>query len=228
MPISPDVHVEELKQEWQLFVGDTTRQQARLRAAAGLRVRRVLDVGCGAGQDLIPFAETGADCVGVDISPESGALARGLVGAQYPHLPIRLATSAAEHLPFEGDAFDVVICRVAIPYTDNRAAIREMARVLRPGGVLLLKIHHLNYYLRKAVDGVRQRWPQYSIHALRVLLTGLVYHVTGRQPRGGILIRETFLTEWLLRRELRAAGLAMRGELADSNPLTRSYRIVKA
>lgn len=228
MPVSPDAHGEELRQEWLLFAGDRTRQQEPLRAVAGRRVRRVLDVGCGAGQDLIPFASTGVECVGVDVSHDSGVLARTLFTVHYPRLSVSLATAAAEHLPFGPETFDVAICRVAIPYTNNRAAIGEMARVLRPGGVLLLKIHHLRYYLHKAADGVRQRWPRYSIHALRVMITGLIYHVTGRQPAGGLLIRETFLTEWLLRKELRAVGLSIQSELADSNPLTRSYRIVKA
>jgi SAM-dependent methyltransferase len=140
---------------------------------------------------------------------------------------VHFATSGAEHLPFTDGSFDVILCRVALPYTDNRQALREMARVLRPGGVLLLKTHHPKYYLHKAVEGIRRRSPLFSIHALRVLLTGAIYHASGKQPQGGLLLRETFQTEWLLGRELPPIGLALGEELPDSNPLTRSYRVTR-
>jgi SAM-dependent methyltransferase len=193
----------------------------------GLSPRDVLDVGCGGGQDLIPFAKRGANCVGIDIAAESGRFARRLFQTYYDGMPVHFATSGAEHLPFADASFDVVLCRVALPYTDNRQALSEMARVLRPGGVLLLKTHHPKYYAHKALDGIRRRSPLFSIHALRVLLTGAIYHLSGRQPAGGVLLRETFQTEWLLKRELQPIGLTLGEELRDSNPLTRSYRVTK-
>ena len=144
-----------------------------------------------------------------------------------PGVPVRFITSAAEQLPFTAGAFDVVLCRVSIPYTDNRAALAEMARVLRPGGILLLKTHHLRFYTRKFVDGVRRRSPLFSLHAVRVLVSGAIFHLTGRQPAGGLLLRESFMTERRLRKELDRLGLGIDGELADSNPFTPSYRVVK-
>jgi SAM-dependent methyltransferase len=153
--------------------------------------------------------------------------AKRLFGDHYPGIAVTFVTSGAEQLPFADASFDVVLCRVAIPYTRNRQAITEMSRVLRPRGVLLLKTHQLRYYTRKVLDGIRNRSPLFSIHALRVLLTGVIYHVTGAQPAGGLLLRETFQSRWMLRRELRRSGLVLRGELPDSNPLTRSYRIEK-
>lgn len=227
MSAASAAYEEYLRDEWLIFSGDLSRQHAALRAAEGTTVERVLDVGCGGGQDLIPFAAAGATCIGVDIAHESAIFAGRLFSNHYPGMRVRFATSGAEHLPFGNGSFDLVLCRVAIPYTDNRRALGEMSRVLRPGGILLLKTHHLRYYLRKALDGVRQRSPLFSIHALRVLLTGAIYHLTGWQPSGGLLLRETFQTEWLLHRELRRAGLSIEAELPDSNPLTRSYRIVK-
>lgn len=216
-----------LKDEWLLFAGDVARQQEALRATEGVEVRRVLDVGCGGGQDMIPFAAAGASCVGIDISHESGVFGRTLFAAHYPNIPVHFATSTAEHLPFPSDHFDALVCRVAIPYTDNRVAIREMARVLRPGGVLLLKTHHFWYYVDKAKKAIRARSLLSLVHSLRVMLTGAIYHLTGWQPSGGLLLRETFLTEGMLRKELRSAGLAVDAELADSTPIVRSYRIAK-
>ena len=149
---------------------------------------------------MIPFASAGAMCAGIDISHESGILGTELFRKYYPGLAVCFATSPAEYLPFATGAFDVVLCRVAIPYTDNRQAISEIARVLRPGGILLLKIHHLRYYARKFADGIRRRSPLFSIHALRVLLSGAIYHAAGWQPVGGLLLRESFQTEWLLKK----------------------------
>lgn len=216
-----------LQREWLLFANDPARQAEAIRGGEGVECRRVLDVGTGAGQEMIPFAAHGVACVGIDISLTSGAFGRRLFARHYPELPAHFATATAEHLPFRDGAFDLVLCRVTIPYTDNRAAFAEMSRVLRPGGILLLKTHHLRYYTHKFVDGIRNRNPLFSVHALRVILSGTIFHVTGRQPSPGILLRESFLTEGRLRKELTRAGLAIAGTLPDSNPLTPSYRVVK-
>ena len=216
-----------LDAEWLLFTSDQSRQQAPLDATAGLEIHRVLDVGCGGGQDMIPFARQGATCTGVDLAPESGVLGRRLLARHAPGMPIRFVTSSAEYLPFTAGAFDVVVCRVVIPYTDNRRALGEMSRVLRPGGILLLKTHNLPYYTRKFVDGIKRGSPLFSVHAARVLLSGGIFYLTGRQPRGGLLLRESFLTEGLLRRLLAGERLSIEAELPDSNALAKSYRIVK-
>jgi ubiquinone/menaquinone biosynthesis C-methylase UbiE len=216
-----------LADEWLIFARDPERRQRTLRAIGGLQVGRALDVGCGGGQDLIPFADSGSRAVGIDISPETAGWAHERFSRLLPALPVAFAAGAAESLPLASGSFDLVLCRVTIPYTDNRAAIREMARVLRPGGVLLLRTHRPRYYIRKFVDGIRQRSPRFSIHALRVLVSGLVYRLTGRQPTGGLLLRETFLTTAMLQRELEPAGLRIDAELEDSIPLAGSYRIRK-
>ncbi|MBA2303519.1 MAG: class I SAM-dependent methyltransferase, partial [Acidobacteria bacterium] len=196
--------------------------QAPLSATERIEIRRVLDVGCGGGQDMIPFASTGATCVGIDVAHGSGIFGMGLFARHSPDLPVRFITANAETLPFAPGVFDVVLCRVVIPYTDNRAALAEMARVLRPGGILLLKTHNLPYYTRKFLDGIKRRSPLFAIHVARVLLSGTIFLLTGRQPSGGLLLRESFLTDGLLRRMLGRAGLAVEAEMPDSNPLTRS------
>jgi SAM-dependent methyltransferase len=216
-----------MREEWLLFAADTARQTESSRVMDDIDVRRVLDVGCGGGQEMIPFVTRGAACVGIDITHASGVGGGRMFAEHFPNRPARFATSAAEHLPFGNGVFDVVLCRVSIPYTDNRAALTEIARVLRPGGILLLKTHHLRFYTRKFAEGVRQRSPLFSVHALRVLLSGAIFHLTGRQPSGGLLLRESFMTERLLEKELGRLGLRIDRELADSNPFTPSYRIVK-
>ena len=219
---------EYLAQEWQLFAADPVRRRETRRAVADVDVRAVLDVGCGGGQDLIPFADERRRCVGIDVAQASGAWARRQFSTTSPGIQVAFLTAAAEHLPFADNTFDVVLCRVALPYTDNRRALTEIGRVLRPGGALLLKTHTVHYYVRKCFDGIRRRSPLFSIHALRVLLSGALYHLSGHQPTGGLLLRESFQSEWLLKRELARGGMRIAGELVDSNPLTRSYRIDKS
>jgi SAM-dependent methyltransferase len=214
--------------EWEMFVRDEGRGRASLDAVAGLEVRRVLDVGCGAGQELLPFAtQLGAACVGVDVTPEAGRAGRELYAAHAPSASVHFARAAAESLPFAEGAFDVVVCRLALPYTDNARCLSELARVLRRGGALLLKIHHARYYTRKLRAGLRAGQLPSALHAGRVLAAGLVYSLTGRQPRTRLPSRETFQTVRLLRRELARRGLEIRRELRDSNPLTPSFLIIR-
>jgi SAM-dependent methyltransferase len=215
-----------LQDEWRLFTGDPRRQQQSLTGAGSLDIQRLLDVGCGGGQEMIPFCRLGAACIGLDVLPASARFGRDMFRTYYPGAPVQFATAMAEQLPFADDTFDVVLCRVAIPYTDNRRALAEIGRVLRPGGALLLKTHHARYYVQKFLDGIRMGSPLYSLHALRVLVSGLIFQVSGRQPAGRrVLLRETYLTTAMLHHELRLAGLKVEAALPDSNRLTPSYRI---
>lgn len=214
--------------EWEMFVADEARARESLEAVAGLEARRVLDVGCGAGQELLPFAsQAGSVCVGADVTPEAGVAGRELFAARATAGRVAFVRAAAEALPFASGFFDVVICRLALPYTDNARALSELARVLRPGGALLLKIHHARFYLHDLGAALRAGDALAALYNARVLAAGLVYLLTGRQPRTRLPSSETFQTLSLLRRELARHGLEIRRELRDSNPRTPSFLIVK-
>src|SRR3990167_3687748 len=116
-------------------------------------------------------------------------------------------------LPFRAQLFDVVICRIALPYMDNRRALGEMARVLRPGGILLLKIHHARFYLHELWRTLRSLRLRAVIHDLRVLVAGTLYHIFRKQPRNILSGGETFQTRWLLECELKRCGLSITGEM---------------
>ena len=223
-----DEYDQYLRTEWESFAGDPARAGHTLAEGADLDGARVLDVGCGAGQELLPFVgDRRALAVGVDVAPTVGRLGRELFAARMPEARVIFMRAAAEALPFASGSFDVVICRLAIPYTHNARALAEMARVLRPGGTLLLKIHHLRFYMNKFSQGLRARDILSMIHASRVMVAGGLYHVLGRQVRVRLISAETFLSERLLRRELGKVGLTIRRETADSNPLTPSFNIIK-
>ncbi|HET8550078.1 MAG TPA: class I SAM-dependent methyltransferase [Bryobacteraceae bacterium] len=208
-------------EEWNRFTSDPARPEATLDAASGLDVSRVLDIGCGAGQEMLPFIERGAAGIGLDPAPETGSMRRLLP----EHRSVTFVRGMAEHLPFAEASFDIIICRVALPYMNNKRALGEMARTLRSRGRLLLKIHAAPYYTHKFGEGIRRRDPLFSIHAARVLAEGILYHLIGRQLR--VLSGETFQSERLLGRELQPLGLRITGHMRDTNPLTPSFIIEK-
>jgi SAM-dependent methyltransferase len=97
------------------------------------RGKRVLDVGCGAGIDLMRFARGGAIVVGVDLCSSAVGLARANFAQQRLHADLREADG--EQLPFPDDTFDFVFAHGVVQYTPNaRALVEECRRVLKPGG----------------------------------------------------------------------------------------------
>jgi hypothetical protein len=111
---------------------------------------------------------------------------------------------------------------------ENDRALAEMARVIRSGGILFLKIHHAAYYLRKMKEGLLSRDALSIIHSARVLLAGSIYFTTNVQPRTRLTGGETFQTKGLLRRKLLRFGMVIQNELPDSNSTTPSFVIRKS
>jgi ubiquinone/menaquinone biosynthesis C-methylase UbiE len=108
---------------------------ARLVNAAGVDPGdRVLDVGCGTGNAALTARRSGADVVGLDLSPRMLDLAReGATLAGYRDL--QWVEGDAEGLPFGDGAFDAVISNFGHVFApDSPAAGRELCRVARPGG----------------------------------------------------------------------------------------------
>ncbi len=66
-----DDYDEYVRPEWALFAREPARAAAAREAAAGLTIARVLDIGCGAGQELRPFVQDGRTLgVGLDVSSQ--------------------------------------------------------------------------------------------------------------------------------------------------------------
>lgn len=100
----------------------------------------VLDVGCGTGVNLLEaarwFAPTRQLC-GIDLSP--GMVAVASAKARALGVPASFVVGDAERLPYDDGQFDLVICNSVLHwFRDRGAALREMHRVLRPGGQVLL------------------------------------------------------------------------------------------
>ena len=103
--------------------------EAVLHAAGAGPGTRLLDVGCGTGLTLVLAQQRGAIPAGLDISP-------GLLGIARERLPAAvLREGDMEFLPFDDDSFDAVTGVNAFQFAgDPRQALREAARVTRPGG----------------------------------------------------------------------------------------------
>lgn len=98
---------------------------------------RVLDVGCGTGAATVAAqraAASGGRVVGLDPNPEMLAVARRKPGIEW-------VEGRAEALPFPDASFDAVVSQFAMMFFDDRvAALREMARVLAPGGRMAVAV----------------------------------------------------------------------------------------
>ena len=154
--------------------------------------RRILDAGCGSGRNLVHFLREGFDACGVDISPDAIAHVRSLARALAPRLPEEnFRREPVEQMSFEDESFDAVLSSAVLHFARDeahwRALMREMWRVLKPGGLFFARL--------ASTAGVE----------------GEVEHLGGRRYRlpGGV--------EWLLsdERMLLETTESLRGELTE-------------
>lgn len=151
-----------------------------------LRDMHVLDAGCGTGSYSAALVATVGSVTAIDLNAGMLAVARGKLGEALVRGRVRLARGALERLPCPDGAFDGAIVNQVLHHLDDtpelgyplhRRALGELARVLRPGGVLLVNTcshaqlrHGWWYYrlIREAVERVRRR--HLPIEALETML----------------------------------------------------------
>ena len=115
---------------------------ADFRSARGLKV---LEIGCGLGTDGAQFAAADADYTGVDLTEAAVELARKRFDLF--NLPGTFQTADAESLDFADESFDLVYSHGVLHHTpDTEKAIREIHRVLRPGGRAIVMLYHRGSY----------------------------------------------------------------------------------
>jgi len=134
--------------------------KARLRAVeeclAGhnLRGQDWLDAGCGSGTLARYLLEAGANVLGVDAAEEMITLAREWAIAKHnePTRQLRFEhITTIAHLPLADQSLDGILCSSVLEYVpDPAACLTEFARVVRPGGLLVVSVANRNSIVRKA------------------------------------------------------------------------------
>ena len=157
----------------------------------------VLDVGCGNGTQLTHLRDAGHRAIGLEVARDA---ARACRRSGHPVLVAR-----AESLPFRSNSCPGILCKVVIPYTEERLAIMEIGRVLAPGGVAILYLHGLGYSLRYLLKP--DIWKRCA-YATRTIVNTVVYRLLGRRLPG-FLGDTLFQSEAWLSRYYRAAGLTL-------------------
>jgi ubiquinone/menaquinone biosynthesis C-methylase UbiE len=118
-------------------ITDRIEERLILKLAGDVTDRRVLDVGCGDGALALALVARGAIVTGVDADRRMIAVAQTRFEAA--SRPIDLVEADARNLPFPDACFDLVIAVTVLCFIqDAMGAVHEMARVLKPGGTLVI------------------------------------------------------------------------------------------
>ncbi len=103
--------------------------------------KKVLEVGCGAGTDLLSFARGGALVTGLDLSPHSANLTCNRL--RLYNCDGDIINSDAENLPFKDNSFDLVYSWGVLHHTpDTQKSISEIYRVVKPGGSICIMLYN--------------------------------------------------------------------------------------
>lgn len=187
----------------ELSIATDPNDSRRVMPRVESRHRRILDIGCGAGQTLIGSnLSDNVMAVGVDVDHAALALGKRL------NTRIHFVHGRGEALPFDTEAFDLVICRVSLPYMRVSAALSEISRVMDVGGDLWLVLHPFGMTAKEFGTSLARLRVKASLYRLWVLINGLALNTVGRQWHwpGDPNRYETWQTNTGITRALEAAG----------------------
>ncbi len=165
---------------------------------------RLLDIGTGTGRLLEVLAPRIGAGIGVDASRAMLALARArLARAGIGHCTVRLADMY--RLPFPDGTFDAVVMQMLLHHAETPAdALAEAARVLRPGGRLVV-VDLAPHRNADCLDRLAHRWPGFDDAAMRRML-----HLAGLTPGAEASVAGPLAVRlWPARREPQAAALEL-------------------
>jgi 2-polyprenyl-3-methyl-5-hydroxy-6-metoxy-1,4-benzoquinol methylase len=133
---------------------------------------RILDAGAGYGIYSLTLADEGHHLDAIDIeAPRIEAINN--MKDEYPPVQSRIHTHTGSltQLPFESGAYDTIICSDVIEHIeDDHKAVAELARVLKPGGTLVLSVPYNSRYNKKIYRMFGHERPGYTAEEMRALI----------------------------------------------------------
>jgi tellurite methyltransferase len=107
--------------------------------------RKIMDVGCGGGRNLVYFLNNGFEVYGIDPNTAAINTAKALSETLAPDNPLmNFRVSSAEDMPFGEEYFDLVICSAVLHFAQNEIHFREMLmamwKVIKPGGYFFARL----------------------------------------------------------------------------------------
>jgi SAM-dependent methyltransferase len=174
----------------------------RLRSIGFAGRGRVLDAGSGVAQWARCLGELNTAVDAIDVSPTRVEVSRRLLAAAGCE-NVSVQQGTIEQLPFTDGVFDAVFCFSVVYVTDYVRSLAELARVLRPGGVLYLNSNGLGWHVANIMSGRGSGYRSPRRAGLAAIGRTLRYRLMRRHEPGGELITSS----GRLRRILASRGL---------------------
>lgn len=189
----------------------------------------VLDIGCGAGQEMLPFALAGVKhCIGIDVASESVHIGTDLFRRYNLENAVSFLIARGEELPIRDQSIDVVICRVARPLMDQKAALSEVSRALKKGGKFFVKIYSPRFHLRMLRERIHTLGLRLLAYPVLCILASVYFQTFGRQLLSGFgRGKEIYRTTRDFENDLKDAGLTVLRHTRDSSKETPAFLAVK-
>ena len=119
----------------------------------------VLDVGCGFGNNLLPFLDMGCTCHGVDIHPDMVDVTRSILEERGYRPTIQQGSN--RDLPYEDGSFDLLLSVNTLHYEGTeeniRSALEEFHRVMKPGGMVYISTVSPEHDIHSKAENVGER-----------------------------------------------------------------------
>ncbi len=157
--------------------GPFASSESKLKLLGNVKNKKVLEVGCGAGQVSIALAKKGAVCTGIDISPKQ--IDKAVINASKQGVSVNFLNIPFSSLhKLKQGSFDIIISVMSFQYCEDlNYLFREVNRILKKNGVLIFSVEHPFYllidpndlkikesYFNTGLKRKKEVWPDKSIH----------------------------------------------------------------